>query len=81
MNSVLSVGVAPEAGVFDILSELIKASEFCSRFGYSMKTVYEWKYRPKRNKVPDNLVVKFRGRLFIRTDILRNLIPFKRSQQ
>jgi hypothetical protein len=58
---------------------LMKASEFCSAFGYSMKTIYEWKYRPKKNKVPDDLVVKFRGKLFIRTDILRGLAPFANS--
>ncbi len=71
----------PPSGVevFDNQVALIKASEFCSRYGYSMKTIYEWKYRPRRNKVPDGLVVKFRGRLFIRLDILRNLIPFGRS--
>lgn len=61
--------------IFDNGTELMKASEFCERFGYSMKTIYEWRYRPKRNKVPENLVVKFRGKLFIRTDVLRSLGP------
>ncbi len=60
-------------------NSLMKASEFCSAFGYSMKTIYEWKYRPRKNKVPDDLVVKFRGKLFIRTDILRGLAPFSNS--
>ena len=60
--------------VFDNLVSLMKASEFCSRFGYSMKTVYDWKYRPKKNKIPDDLVVKIRGKLFVRTDILKGLI-------
>lgn len=64
--------------VFENL-EIMKASEFCSRFGYSMKTVYDWKYRPKKNKVPENLVVKFRGKLFIRTDVLRSLTPLMRG--
>jgi hypothetical protein len=60
--------------VFENSIDLMKASEFCSRFGYSMKTIYEWRYRPKRNKVPTDLVVKFRGKLFIRTDILKSLV-------
>jgi hypothetical protein len=64
----------PSAVVFENQINLMKASEFCTRFGYSMKTIYEWKYRPKRNKVPAELVVKFRGKLFIRTDILRTLV-------
>lgn len=63
------------APFFDNLSSLMKASEFCKRFGYSMKTIYDWRYRPGRSKVPDNLIVKFRGKLFVRTDILKGLIP------
>jgi len=60
--------------VFENPLELMKASEFCTRFGYSMKTIYEWNYRPKKHNIPDNLVVKFRGKLFIRTDVLKSLI-------
>lgn len=67
--------------VFDNQFPIMKATEFCKRFGFSMKTIYEWKYRPKRNKVPDNLVVKFRGKLFIRTDILESLTPFLRESK
>lgn len=63
-----------ERTVFENQPELIKASDFCKRYGYSMKTIYEWKYRPKRNRIPEGLVVKFRGKLFIRTDILGSLI-------
>ena len=78
MRSELSSGANCPEEIFENGIELMKASEFCSRFGYSMKTIYEWKYRPKRNKVPDNLVVKFRGKLFIRTDVLRGLSPILR---
>lgn len=67
--------VSLRSGVFENSMNLIPASEFCSRFGYSMKTIYEWKYRAKRNKVPPGLVTKFRGKLFIRTDILKGLFP------
>jgi hypothetical protein len=73
-----SSGTVVPVPVFENEIGLMKASEFCSRFGYSMKTIYEWKYRPKRNKVPENLVVKFRGKLFIRTDVLRDLTPNSR---
>ena len=62
--------------IFDNSFSLIPAQEFCSRFGYSIKTIYDWKYRPKKNNVPTDLVVKFRGKLFIQKDILKNLIPF-----
>lgn len=72
-------GVFPPGGFFENHIELMKASEFCARFGYSMKTIYDWKYRPKKNKVPENLVVKFRGKLFVRTDVLKRLIPFQHA--
>jgi hypothetical protein len=75
MNPVNQAGGLSSAPVFENQPVLMKATEFCSRFGYSIKTIYEWKYRPKKNNVPENLVVKFRGKLFIRTDILKNLIP------
>lgn len=80
-NTIQSSEVRPDLPgmVFDKLIELMPAPEFCSRYGYSMTTIYDWKYRPHRNKIPKDLVVKFRGKLFIRTDILRSLIPFKRA--
>lgn len=63
--------------LFDNSLGLIPASEFCSRFGYSIKTVYDWRYRPKKNKVPAELVVKFRGKLFVRISLLNGLAPFE----
>lgn len=76
-TNMLRIGASSDAPLlFDNLASLIKASEFCSRFGYSMKTIYDWKYRPHKNKVPENLVVKFRGKLFVRKDILKTLLPF-----
>jgi hypothetical protein len=74
MNSDYQAEGSPSAKIFENSFELMKASEFCIRFGYSMKTIYEWNYRPKKHNIPDNLVVKFRGKLFIRTDILKSLI-------
>lgn len=61
---------------FDKKIGLIPASEFCREFGYSMKTVYDWNYRPQQNNIPKNLIVKFRGKLFLRVDILKQLLPF-----
>jgi hypothetical protein len=69
-----AISAQPET-VFENQLNLISASEFCDRFGYSMKTIYEWKYRPKKNKIPEKLVVKIRGKLFVRADIFLNLVP------
>lgn len=81
MNSSIGLEVNPQTALIDNLVGLIKASEFCSKFGYSMKTIYDWRHRPKRNKVPDNLVVKFRGKLFVRLDVLKTILPFQHAPQ
>lgn len=60
--------------VFDNKIDLMSVTEFCTKFGYSKKTVYDWRYRPEKNKVPTDLVVRLRGKLFIRTDVLKGLI-------
>jgi hypothetical protein len=75
MSSLTFPEVNPLGRFFDNQVPLMAATEFCSRFGYSMKTIYDWRYRPKKNKVPDKMVVKIRGKLFVRTDIYRSLIP------
>ena len=79
MSLNINPGGSSPGGVFENKIDMITASEFCSKFGYSMKTIYDWRYRPRRNKVPENLVVKFRGKLFVRTDVLKSLIPFERA--
>lgn len=65
-------GIEPD--FFDSRIDLIPIAEFCRRFGYSKKTVYDWKYKIARNKIPINLIVKFRGKLFIRVDVFNQLV-------
>ena len=59
--------------IFDNRIELLEAKEFCQIFGYKISTIYDWKYRSKKNKVPDDLFVKFRRKLHLRTDVLREM--------
>jgi hypothetical protein len=66
----------PSEMFFDNQLPLMTAADFCSRFGYSIKTIYDWKYRPKKNKIPEKMVIKIRGKLFVRMDIYKSLIPF-----
>ncbi|MCB0415381.1 MAG: hypothetical protein KDD50_13680 [Bdellovibrionales bacterium] len=74
MKDILSIG-NDEKGryqvIFDNKIEFLEAKEFCRIFGYKISTIYDWKYRPKKNNVPDNLFVKFRRKLHLRTDVLR----------
>jgi hypothetical protein len=76
MKSIIEAGGSPPAMVFDNQFPLMTIEDFCSQFGYSKKTIYDWRYRPKKNKIPSNLVVKIRGKVFIRADIYRSLRPF-----
>ena len=62
--------------IFDNRIELLEAKEFCRLFGYKISTIYDWKYRPKKNKIPDDLFVKFRNKLHLRTDVLRKMLIF-----
>lgn len=75
--NVIGIGTdSDESGFFDSEIDLIPIAEFCSRYGYSKKTVYDWKYRQKQNKIPNNLIVKFRGKLYIRIDVFKQLVLF-----
>ena len=60
--------------LFENRIELVEAKEFCELFGYKISTIYDWKYRPRKNKIPDNLFVKLRRKLHLRTDVLRTMI-------
>lgn len=59
--------------LFDSRIEFLEAKEFCQIFGYKISTVYDWKYRPKKNNIPNHLFVKFRRKLHLRTDVLRRM--------
>ena len=75
MKSASQAEGSPSVALFDNQLPLMTVEEFCSRFGYSKKTIYDWRYRPKKNKIPQKLVVKIRGKIFIRTDVYRSLVP------
>lgn len=62
---------------FDMGIELINAQDFCNLTGYSMKTIYDWKYRKKKYKTPEQLFIVLRNRLHLRVDILKNWIASK----
>lgn len=64
---------SPRSVLFDNRIEFLEAKEFCKIFGYKISTIYDWKYRPKKNKIPNDLFVKFRRKLHLRTDVLRSM--------
>ena len=59
---------------FDNLPKLLTTKVVSSLFGYSINTIYDWKYRPKKYHIPRGLFLKVNQKLFIRSDILQEWI-------
>ena len=56
---------------FENLPKIIRVEDVEEVFGFQKSTVYNWKYRSSLLGVPSDLFIKMRGRLFLRTDLLR----------
>lgn len=63
-----------EAPLFENLAELVKPELVASILGISVKTIYDWRYRFKQRKVPEDLFVKINRSLLVRTKVLRHWI-------
>ncbi len=63
-----------ETMFFDNLPELVRPEVAASALGLSVKTIYDWRYRQKQLKVPQDLFVKFNRFLYLKTPVLRNWI-------
>ena len=69
-----SADLQPEFVFFDNLPEMMRPERVASVLGISIKTIYDWKYRGHKRKVPENLFLKFNGALYIRTKTLEQWI-------
>lgn len=69
---------APEM-FFDNLPELVRPEVAASVLGLSVKTIYDWRYRQKQLRVPEDLFVKFNRFLYLKTPILRHWITSQNS--
>lgn len=74
MNSSITPGVHAPGMLFENLPELLKPEKVASILGISVSTIYDWHYRMRLKKVPQNLFLKFNRLLFIRTNVLRDWI-------
>lgn len=50
---------------------LMRAADVAKSLGVSLETIYDWKYRAKKRKVPAGMFVKIGRMLFINTTILK----------
>ncbi len=60
--------------LFDNLPKLMRPEQIAELFGYSVATIYDWRYRGKLRGVPDGLFLSLNRRLYIRTDFFLNWI-------
>ena len=58
------------AKLFNNLPKLIRPKVLARELDIAVATIYDWKYRAKMRKIPENLFLKIAGRLYIRTDVL-----------
>lgn len=66
---------------FENLRGLIRPEDLSRRTGFSIKTIYNWNYESKAsNDIPQNLFVKFRGKLFIRADVFKDWVSAKNPE-
>lgn len=63
---------------FENLRGLVRPEEFAKLTGFSVQTVYNWNYRTRAtSRIPKELFVKVRGKLFIRADVFKNWISLE----
>lgn len=58
------------AELFNNLPKLIRPKILARELDIAVATIYDWKYRAKMRKIPENLFLKIAGRLYVRTDVL-----------
>ena len=64
---------------FENLPALLGVEATASLLNYSVSTIYDWRYRGKRKKVPQDLFLTFNRRLFIKTEVLKRWIISQNS--
>ncbi len=74
MNIDTKVDEFSSSEIFENLPKLIKPGIAAQILSLSTKTIYDWRCRPEKNKVPLDLFLKFNKSLYIRTDVLKRWI-------
>ena len=52
--------------------QLVRVADVAKELGLSKETIYDWKYRSTKRKIPTGMFVKVGKMLFINTVILNN---------
>ncbi len=70
-------GLVDSDGLFENLRGWLRPEALSKKTGFAVQTIYNWKYYSKSKEIPQDLFVKFGGKLFIRTDVFKNWIASK----
>ena len=57
-----------------LFENLIPAKQAASMLGRSIDTIYDWHYRGKLKKIPDDLFLKINRMLYVRMDVMQEWI-------
>lgn len=58
--------------IFENRKGCMSLRDFSERFGYPVKTLYDWRHRPGKYKAPKDLFLKFNREIFVRLDVLHS---------
>jgi predicted DNA-binding transcriptional regulator AlpA len=67
--------------LFDNSKALLRPKDVSDILGVSVKTIYDWKYRAKKKRIPKQLFLKLNGQLYIRTDILKGWFASENARE
>ena len=67
--------------LFYNLPKLLRPETVATLLWLSVKTIYDWRYRGSRIKVPEQLFLKVNRFLYIRTDVLKGWIASQNPSQ
>ena len=65
--------------LFDNLPNIVRVSVIAPILGLSIKTLYDWNYRRKMRRIPDDLFIKINSVLYIKTEVLRKWITCQQN--
>lgn len=64
----------PGEPLFDNLPKLLRPEAVAPLLGISVKTIYDWRYRGRLRRIPQQLFLKVNRFLYLRTDVLMDWI-------
>jgi len=65
---------SPGIPFFENLPELLRPERAATVLDVSIKTIYDWRYKHRRYKVPGDLFLKFNRILYLNTKVLKEWI-------